>query len=139
MRLITLLLFLLFPTVAYSEIYDYRVLRIIDGDTIEIEAPFLPDPLKKVLHLRVMGVDTPEKSFRAKCEKERILAGHATDFTTIQIRDAKVIKVEIKKWDKYGGRVLGDLILDGDRLSKKLIDSKYAVPYYGAKKPDWCK
>ncbi len=50
---------------AMAEIYDYKVTRVIDGDTVEFEAPFLPAPLKPVLSLRVLGVDTPEKGGRA--------------------------------------------------------------------------
>jgi endonuclease YncB( thermonuclease family) len=39
---------------------------------------------------------------------------------------------------KYGGRVLGDVIIDGEPLSKKLIASGYAIPYDGGTKKSWC-
>lgn len=136
-KIFLLLSLILLPTMAIAQ--DYKILRVIDGDTVEIEAPFLPPPLKNVLHLRVLGVDTPEKGFRAKCSSERDLAEKASNFTKDQVAKAKVIKVEVKKWDKYGGRVLGDIYLDGESLSKKLINAGFAVEYFGATKPSWCK
>jgi endonuclease YncB( thermonuclease family) len=50
--------------------YDANILKVSDGDTIVIAAPFLPAPLKPQLAVRIFGVDTPEKGFRAKCESE---------------------------------------------------------------------
>lgn len=41
--------------------YDAQILRVSDGDTVVIAAPFLPKPLKPELAVRVFGVDTPEK------------------------------------------------------------------------------
>ena len=40
--------------------YDAQILRVSDGDTIVISAPFLPAPLKPELAVRIYGVDTPE-------------------------------------------------------------------------------
>jgi endonuclease YncB( thermonuclease family) len=50
--------------------YDAQILRVNDGDTVVIAAPFLPAPLKPELAVRIYGVDTPEKGFRAKCAQE---------------------------------------------------------------------
>ena len=41
-------------------------------------------------------------------------------------------------WDKYGGRVLGDIILDGQSLRALLIQNGYAREYYGEAKQSWC-
>lgn len=118
--------------------YDYKVIRVIDGDTVVIEAPYLPDPLKKELAIRVYGVDTPEKSWRGKCDKEKNLGAEASRFTTNFIFNAEDVKVEIRKWDKFGGRVLGDLFIDGQSLTQELIARGYAREYYGDKKQSWC-
>jgi endonuclease YncB( thermonuclease family) len=42
-------------------------------------------------------------------------------------------------WDKYGGRVLGDVIVDGKSLRNLLITQGPAREYYGDKKQSWCK
>jgi len=129
-----------FTAFAKADLRDYKVLRVIDGDTIVIEAKFLPPELGNRLSLRVLHVDTPEKGHLAKCDLEREKSKQATDFVVGVIASAKEVKVEIKKWDKYGGRVLGDLIIDGSRLSKKLLDFGFAVEYNGEKKTkDWCQ
>lgn len=138
----TVLIFLVllaFTTAAFANPYDFKVKRVIDGDTVEIEAPFLPKELGDHLSIRVLGVDTPEKAFRAKCELENTKGVAATLFTDNEVHAAKDIKVILKGWDKYGGRVLGDVLLDGIPLSTKLIQKGYAVPYSGkGKKKDWC-
>lgn len=136
---VALMIGFLFVGYAFANPYDVKVTRIIDGDTVEIEAPYLPNELKKVLKVRILGVDTPEKGERAKCSKENMDSLKAKLFTEQEISNAKTIKLELKGWDKYGGRVLGDFILDDVRLSKKMIDAGYAVAYDGGKKTkDWC-
>ena len=61
--------------------YDAQILRITDGDTVVIAAPFLPKPLKPDLAIRVFGVDTPEKGFRAQCPSEAQRGEAASAFT----------------------------------------------------------
>jgi endonuclease YncB( thermonuclease family) len=134
------LLALLFVTpLATAEAYDWKITRVKDGDTVEFEAKWLPAPLKPVLSLRVLGVDTPEKAPRAKCDKEAKGGQAATDFTKKKVAEAKKIQIEIKDWDKFGGRVLGDVIIDGQSLSKMLIDNRLARPYHGEAKQSWCE
>ena len=118
--------------------YNYKLTRVLDGDTVGFEAKFLPDPLKKELLIRVYGVDTPEKGFRAKCESENTKGLAATEFTKKSIASAKKIEVAIANWDKFGGRVLGDVILDGQSLRALLIKNGYAREYYGEAKQSWC-
>lgn len=115
-----------------------EVARVIDGDTIVINAPYLPKGLPPYLHLRVFGVDTPEQGKRAKCEDEKYNAIEAKIFVTNAIYQAKDIKVIYKRWDKYGGRVLGDLELDSKLLSEMLLENGYAKVYKGRLKVNWC-
>lgn len=118
--------------------YTANITRIIDGDTVAFEAKWLPDPLKKELSIRVFGVDTPEKGFRAKCPAEDKKGHDATDFTTSAVNHATKKEVILYDWDKYGGRVLGDIILDGVSLRQQLIAKGYAREYYGDAKQSWC-
>ena len=61
--------------------YDAKIVRVNDGDTVVIAAPFLPAPLKPELAVRVYGVDTPEKGHRAQCSSEAQRGEAATAFT----------------------------------------------------------
>jgi endonuclease YncB( thermonuclease family) len=118
--------------------YDAEITRVIDGDTVAFRAPFLPAPLKPELSIRVFGVDTPEKGHRAQCESENARGQAATAFTKNAIAQATQRQIVIMDWDKYGGRVLGDLLLDGKSLRVLLIQNGFAREYYGEAKQSWC-
>ena len=119
-------------------VYDVVLTRVIDGDTVAFQASWLPDPLKKELSIRVFGVDTPEKGFRAKCPQEDARGQAATTFTKGAINTAAKRQIILMDWDKYGGRVLGDVILDGKSLRAMLISNGFAREYYGEAKQSWC-
>lgn len=123
------------PSVTYGAVLT----RVIDGDTVAFQANWLPDPLKKELSIRVYGVDTPEKSFRAKCPKEAEMGAAATEFTKQMINQSSKRQITLMDWDKYGGRVLGDVLLDGKSLRAMLISKGYAREYYGEAKTSWCE
>lgn len=118
--------------------YDWKIIKVIDGDTVQVEAKFLPIELKQVLSIRVLGVDTPEKAPRAKCAVEEEKAKAASAFTKEQVEKATVKQINIKEWDKYGGRVLGDVVLDGKSLKDLLIQNGHARAYDGGTKQSWC-
>lgn len=135
MKKLFLILFLI-PVLSFAA--DYKILRVIDGDTVEFEASFLPEPLPKKLKLRILGIDTPEKGHRAQCEKEAKLGEQATEMAKKLVLNANKKEIILKEWDKFGGRVLGDLILDGKSLKDSLIAAGLAREYYGDKKQSWC-
>jgi endonuclease YncB( thermonuclease family) len=118
--------------------YDAVLTRVIDGDTVAFQANFLPEPLKKELSVRVFGVDTPEKGHRALCPSEAARGEAATAFTKAQINASTKRQVVLMAWDKYGGRVLGDILLDGKSLRQMLIQNGFAREYYGEAKQSWC-
>lgn len=118
--------------------YDAQIVRIIDGDTVVIAAPFLPAPLKPELAVRVFGVDTPEKGHRAQCPAEDVKGKQATEFTKNAINNSTQRQVTLYSWDKFGGRVLGDIILNGQSLRTGLIQNGFAREYYGDAKQSWC-
>ena len=139
---LALLLASITPTYAQKQpvgvTYDVEILRVVDGDTVAFKADFLPAPLKKELSIRVYGVDTPEKGFRAKCPSEDQRGQAASAFTKELVTVAKKRQIVLYDWDKYGGRVLGDVILDGYSLRSLLISKGFAREYYGEAKQSWC-
>ena len=55
------------------------------------------------------------------------------------LRDHPAATVVLHRWDKYGGRVLGDLMHPkGGNLSVELLRLGAAQPYDGRRRPDWC-
>jgi len=140
-----LIILALLPCLAFAQkqkdgvTYDAVITRVIDGDTVAFQAPFLPAPLKQELSIRVFGVDTPEKGFRAKCPSEDVRGQAASAFTKAQINASSKRQIILMDWDKYGGRVLGDVLLDGKSLRMMLIQNGYAREYYGEAKTSWCE
>lgn len=118
--------------------YDAKVLRASDGDTVVVEALWVPAPIKKEIAVRVFGVDTPEKGGRAKCPAEDAKGQAASAFTKKMIAEAKTIQYVLYDWDKFGGRVLGDILIDGKSLRAQLITNGFAREYFGEAKQSWC-
>jgi endonuclease YncB( thermonuclease family) len=140
-----LLLILSVPLIAFAQktpqgvTYDTQIIRVSDGDTIVIAAPFLPKPLKPELAVRIFGVDTPEKGFRGQCDSEKQRGEAASTFTKNLINSSQQRQVVLYGWDKFGGRVLGDIILNGKSLRTELIKNGFAREYYGEAKQSWCQ
>lgn len=149
MKNLLLTIILLFPMVAHSYML-LPIIEVYDGDTIKTDmSSRLPDPLGKV-SIRIYGVDTPEmpaKSYRetgklnrAKCIKEAELALEAKEFVEWLAQGHTKMKVENFKWGKYGGRIVGDVKINGVDIAESLIDAEFAVPYFGGTKTkDWCE
>ena len=143
-----LLILLLVPTLVFAQVkapkqprgvvYDAQILRVSDGDTIVIAAPFLPQPLKPELAVRIYGVDTPEKGWRGQCDSEKQRGEAASVFTKNLVSASQQRQVVLYGWDKFGGRVLGDIILNGQSLRAELIRNGHAREYYGTAKQSWC-
>ena len=136
---------MLVPLLAFAQktpqgvTYPADIVRINDGDTVVIAAPFLPAPLKPELAVRIFGVDTPEKGHRAQCAQENARGQAATEFTKSAVASSRQRQIILYSWDKFGGRVLGDIILDGRSLRQGLIANGFAREYYGEAKTSWCQ
>jgi len=142
--IIFLILFLLAsPAQAQEQMYVYKALRIIDGDTIAIniqqESPLIQ---KLGLSVRIKGIDAPERGSKAKCEKERIKAEEAQKFVNelVGVTGEKELLLSEVKNDKYGGRIVAVVKVGGVDIAKALLNRGLAVPYTGeGPKHNWCK
>jgi endonuclease YncB( thermonuclease family) len=115
------------------------ITNVIDGDTYQIATTWLPEGLAPFIDLRLAGIDTPEKDFRAKCPAEMVLGIRAAAYARKLLRGADKVSIQYTGWDKYGGRADGHLTLDGQDMAEALLAAGLAKPYDGAGgKPDWC-
>ena len=119
----------------FLQMREYRGNVCYDGDTCYVSAPALPGKLSK-MSVRVLGIDTPE--IKGKCEKEKELALIGRQTANQLFRAADKIEFKDLKWDKYGGRVLSNVYLDGKLYSNILIEKGLARPYDGGAKKGWC-
>jgi endonuclease YncB( thermonuclease family) len=118
--------------------YDANIIRASDGDTVVVEALWIPAPIKKEIAIRIFGVDTPEKGGRAQCPAEDTKGQAASAFTKDLIAKSAKKQYVLYSWDKFGGRVLGDIVLDGKSLRAELIANGFAREYFGEAKQTWC-
>jgi len=125
--------------VALSQPYHWPVVRIIDGDTAVVDAPWLPPELGKEIAIRLVGVDAPEISWRAQCDAEKA-KGRESLSALSKLIARPGVTVRVVGWDKYGGRVLGDFVTsDGRSVSQIMLDQGLLKVYTGVgPKPNWC-
>lgn len=133
----TLLVLLLVLPFCASADDKIKIIRVVDADTFIVTAPFMPEPLKKEMRLRLSNVDTPNIKRWANCGREAFLGEQATKYVEQLIKKSKSQQIKIVGYDKYG-RWLGQIFLDKKSLSDSLIEKKMARPYYGGKKQSWC-
>ena len=90
--------------------------------------------------VRMMGIDTPESRTRDKTEKLFGLAAKQYVKDAMPVGSMQVLKTEIDKSgeDKKGkfGRILGDFLIDDNRITDMMIESGHAVAYFGGSKEE---
>lgn len=119
----------------FLELREYRDRLCYDGDTCYVIAKTLPESLRN-MSIRILGIDTPE--IRADCPEEKELALQGRVFANDMFRNANNIEFHNLKWDKYGGRILADVYIDGVSYKDEIIEAGLAREYYGGKKIGWC-
>ena len=128
--------------------YEYRakILRVVDGDTVDVDIDLGFGVWMHKERVRMMGIDTPESRTRDKVEKKFGLASKEYVKAYLPIGSMHVLKTEIDKSgeDKKGkfGRILGDfLVYDSKedaqkKLTEIMISQGYGVAYHGQSKDD---
>lgn len=118
--------------------YRYRaiVLRVIDGDTVDVDLDLGFDVWLRKQRVRLYGIDTPESRTRDLEEKKFGLL--AKNFVLEHCPIGSEIIVQTHKDDARGkfGRILGELIvMNGTlNLNKHMINEHIAVQYHGQSK-----
>ena len=123
--------------------YEYRckVIKVIDGDTVDVDIDLGFDIIIKGERVRIMGIDTPESRTRDKVEKKFGLASKARLKELIGGRSGPILKTQInrKGEDMRGkfGRILDDFVTDDGRLvTDILVEEGHAVAYFGGSKEE---
>ena len=120
--------------------YKCKILRVVDGDTVDVDIDLGFGMWMHKERVRMMGIDTPESRTRDKVEKAFGLASKAKLKDLLPIGSMQVLKTEIDRSgeDKKGkfGRILGDFIVDDKRCTDILIEEGHAVAYFGGSKDE---
>ena len=121
--------------------YEYKVtvLRVVDGDTVDVDIDLGFGIVLSNERVRIMGIDTPESRTRDAVEKKFGLASKAR--LKSLLGKTAVLKTQINKngEDMKGkfGRILGDFVApDGRMVTDILVEEGYAVAYFGGSKEE---
>lgn len=108
------------------------ILRIVDGDTILVQARPWPQQTVEVL-VRIRGIDAPE--MKAQCDVVRAAAGAAKAHLAQLLPASGTIFLTDVSGDKYYGRVVADVWLkDGSNPAQEMVAAGLALPYDGGRK-----
>jgi len=126
--------------------YDYKckVVKIVDGDTVDVDIDLGFGVWLKKERVRIMGIDTPESRTRDKVEKKFGLAAKARLKELLGPNPVLRTQISKKGEDMKGkfGRILGDFdVYDATTdawrpVTKIMIEEHHAVPYHGQSKQD---
>ena len=123
--------------------YDVTVIKIVDGDTVDVDIDLGFGVCLKDERVRIMGIDTPESRTSDRVED---LFGEAAKARLKELmkHGGKLITTE----DKHGedmkgkfGRILGDFYVERyegkrERVTDILIEEGHAVAYFGGSKDE---
>lgn len=114
---------------------EARVVKVRDGDTIEVSAFVWPMQTVEVA-VRLRGIDAPE--LRGDCPSEIRAAETARDRLAELVGDGTV-RLHGIEGDKYFGRVLAQISTTSeDDLAAVLLKEGLVDRYDGGKRRDWC-
>ena len=120
--------------------YKSKILRIVDGDTVDVDIDLGFGIWMHKEIVRIMGIDTPESRTRDKIEKKFGLASKARLKELMPIGSMQTLHTQIDKSgeDKKGkfGRILGDFMVDTKFVTDIMINEGYAVKYNGQNKDE---
>ena len=119
--------------------YKCKILRVVDGDTVDVDIDLGFGVWMHKERVRMMGIDTPESRTRDKVEKKFGLASKAR--LKSLLGKTGILKTQINKngEDMKGkfGRILGDFVAeDGRMVTDILVEEGHAVAYFGGSKEE---
>ena len=116
--------------------YKVKVLRVIDGDTIDVDIQLGFDVVLSKQRVRLYGIDTPESRTRNKEEKVRGLL--SKEYLKDNCPKDSIITLVSKERGKFG-IILGILYNEENKelsVNDKMCEDGYAVPYFGGNKEE---
>jgi len=91
-------LFLFIPSVASAKWYDVHLIRVVDGDTVEMGS----NSSSKTFMCRLYGIDAPELHFQGMAQP---YGQESKDFLETSLKKWESFQIQVKPKDKYGRNV----------------------------------
>ena len=115
--------------------YQCKIVKVIDGDTTDVDIDLGFGVWLKKQRIRFYGVDTPES--RTSDEEEKVFGLLAKEFVERQLAvgSTQVLRTKKDGVGKYG-RILGEFVVGDTTVNQLLIDTHNAVAYHGQSKEE---
>ncbi len=116
--------------------YDVKIVKVIDGDTVDVDIDLGFGVWIHKERVRLHGIDTPES--RTSDATEKVFGLKAKAFLEKWVT-AGDVTLRTKTYDAKGkfGRILGELWYAREHnINQKMIDEHHAVAYHGQSKDD---
>jgi len=115
--------------------YRAKVLKVVDGDTLEVDIDLGFGVWMRDQSVRLNGVDTPESRTSNPEEKVRGLLSKSKVKELCPVGSSILIKTVLSEEREKFGRVLGVVMNEaGVNVNNFLIENNYAVAYEGQSK-----
>ena len=115
--------------------YQCKIVKVIDGDTTDVDIDLGFGVWLKKQRIRFYGVDTPESRTSDKVEKVYGLMAKEFVQARLPVGSIQVLRTKKDGKGKYG-RILGEFVVDDTTVNQLLIDTHNAVAYHGQSKQD---
>lgn len=127
-------------------LYKVSILRVVDGDTVDVDIDLGFSTILKKKRVRLYGIDTPESRTRDLEEKKY---GKAAKAFLVECLEGKEVMMKVHDKGKFG-RIIGELFVEKidneghpafevaveQSVNQMLIDNHHAVPYFGQSKEE---
>jgi len=117
--------------------YKVNILKVVDGDTVDVDIDLGFDIWLRGERVRIMGIDTPESRTSDPVEKVFGLAAKNRLSSLLGAEAILQTQVNKKGQDMKGkfGRILGNFIsANGEQCTTVLLREGHAVAYTGGSK-----
>jgi micrococcal nuclease len=123
------------PAPAPRQLIPAEVLRVVDGDTVEVRATIWLDQ-QVTTRVRIRDIDAPELG--ARCPEEARKARAAASALEQALAGRRLFLADLGR-DKYGGRVVARIVAgDGSDIGRIMLAAGHARPYAGRARTGWC-
>ena len=116
--------------------YNCKIVRIIDGDTVDVDIDLGFAVWLNKQRIRLFGVDTPESRTRDAEEKKFGILAKNFVKGRLPVGSMQILRTRMDDSRGKFGRILGEFVLEETTLNQLLIVTNNGVPYFGQSKEE---
>ena len=124
--------------------YNCKIVKVVDGDTVDVDIDLGFDVWLKKQRIRLYGVDTPESRSRDLEEKKYGLAAKAFVESYLPVGSNQTLQTKMDDARGKFGRILGEFVVETEwegktipsTVNEHLVRKHHAVRYHGQSKDD---